>query len=451
MVVKLGRSPKLDDQQMKLLKMLGVSTVIWSPGEWADNEKAVGHYALSPEVSRVIRQLAAVHIRLVTVLFRKNKLYPNPLDPQAFARYCTWIVGALKDEPVAAYQIWNEPSNFDFREYYGGAWNGIDDAAWRNQFVTMMRDAARAIKQADPQATVSVSLEGPALVYAMRDEPSDFSDIDAVSIHPYSGHFPAEQVPWGGIKNYVRDGVAVADSNGSLVSNLRYQAYDLPQQYLGHWLQVWVTEYGFPTCDLAAQPKNFNCVSPLEQAAYEARGLLLGFSQGVHLWSVYELADEGANNSDPEQNFGVTLPASNGYLPKPAFYTLQRIGRVLGSSWKYFPNPPAVLSVSTIGVGARQDALASRADTISGPQMAWFSTAHGYAGFIWTAGRYGDGTTTSRLTLQNALEALPWRVSAMDLVTGDKITPSVISGRGALEIDRLPLGSRPLVVELRRP
>jgi hypothetical protein len=451
MVVKLGRSSKLDDQQIELLGELGVSTVVWSPGEWADNEKAFGRYALSPEVARVIHELATAQIHLVVVLFRKNNLYSNPLDPAAFARYSAWIVNALKDEPVAAYQIWNEPSNFDFRAYYGGPWNGVDDAPWRNQFVTLMSDAARAIKEVDPRATVSVNLEGPALVYALRDHPHDFSNINGVSIHPYSGHFPPEQVPWGGTKNYVRDGVAVADSSGSLVSNLRNQAYDFPQQYLGHSLQPWITEYGFPTCDLTARPQNFNCVSSLEQAAFEARGLLLGFSQGARLWSVYELADEGTDRSDPEQHFGVTLPASMGYLPKPAFYTLQRIARVLGSSWNYLPNPPALLVAPKISVVARQDSPASRPDTISGPQMAWFSTARGYAGFIWVAGLYSDDSTDSRLTVHAPLEAPAWHVEAFDLVTGQKIVPSITKRPGALEIDHLPLSSRPVVTELLRP
>ncbi|HTY54469.1 MAG TPA: hypothetical protein VMB26_04685 [Candidatus Binataceae bacterium] len=387
----------------------------------------------------------------MVVLFRKNSLYANPLDPDAFARYCRWIVKALKNNPVAAYQIWNEPSNFDFRACYGGPWNGRDDAPWRDNFVTLMSKAARAIKQADSGAIVSVNLEGPALVYAMQGRGHDFAEVNGVSIHPYSGHFPAEQVPWGGMKNYLRDGVAVADSNGSLISSLREQSRDFPRKYLGRSLQTWVTEYGFPTCEAAVRPKQFNCVSPREQAAFHARGMILGFSQAVRLWSIYEIADEGPDRSDPEQNFGIVSSAATGYVPKPAFFTLQRIARILGPNWNYLIKAPATLTISGHITSARQDSEATATATVSGPQMAWFATPRGYAGFIWSAGFYDDAATAeAAVTLRGDLASRPAQVIATDLVTGETLRPFVSSERNSLVIDNLVLGSRPVAVELLR-
>jgi hypothetical protein len=449
MVARLGRSPEFDDQQIKLMRVLGVSVVLWSPGEWAEIEKIKGQYAISPEAQRVIRVLAASNIKIMIGLFRKNGLYANPLDADAFAKYSAWLVKALKNQPIVAYQIWNEPSNFDFRSYYGGAWNGVGDAPWLSNFVTLMGKAARAIKQADPRATVLVNLEGPPLVFALRARPQEFAHIDGVSIHPYAAKFPPEQVPWGGAQNYHRDGVAVADSDGSLVSSLHFQADDYPKQYLGRPLQTWVTEYGFPTCDPATHPENYNCVSPREQAAFHARGMIIGFSNGARLWSVYELADEGAAWSDPEQNFGITGSAANGYVPKPAFLTLQRIARILGSDWSYLPMPSATLATSDGTSRPAQGAQVSHATTVSGPQMAWFSTAGGYAGFIWKAGPYDDATTEARVTVDAHLPSTP-RVIATDLVTGQTLQVATVSERGALTIDHLPLGSRPVVLELLR-
>ncbi len=450
MVVKLGHSREIDDRQVELMRALGVTAVVWPPGEWAENEKTPGHYAFSPEVTHVIQELAQARIQLIVVLFRKNSLYPNPLDPDAFARYCTWIVHALKNVPVADWQIWNEPSNFDFRAQYGGSWNGRGDAPWLDNFATLTGKAAHAIKQADPRATVSVNLEGPALVYALRDRPQDFAEIDGVSIHPYSGHFPAEQVPWGGMKNFVRDGVAVADSNGSMVSSLREQSYDYPRQYLGRPLVTWITEYGFPTCETATRPEQFNCVSEPEQAAFHARGMILGFSQGARVWSVYEIADERNNRADPEQNFGITSSAATGNIPKPAFLTIQRIARILGPDWKYLHDPPATLAVSNIVTGARQDLESSRSATVSGPQMAWFSTAHGYVGFIWKAGPYDDTTTAkATLILGDNLSSRPARVIATDVVTGQTLHPILGAKRDVLMVDQLALSSRPVAVELQ--
>jgi len=444
MVAKLGHSPEFNDQQIKLMRMLGVSVVLWCPGEWAENEKVKGQYALLPEVQRDIRLLNAAHIKIMVGLFRKNALYTNPLDPDAFVNYCTWIVTALRHESIAAYQIWNEPSNFDFRSQYGGAWNAVGNAPWLPKFVEVMGKAARAIKQADPHATVLVNLEGPPLVFALRSSPREFADIDGISIHPYAGKFPPEQVPWGGAANYLRDGVALADAEGSLVSNLRYQATDYPQKYLGRRLQTWITEYGFPTCDLAAHSEHFNCVSPEEQAAFHARGMLLGLSHGARVWGIYELTDEGTDRFDPEQSFGLTESATNGYVLKPAFFTLQRLARILGANWSYLLNIPAHLATSD---NPPQMNPSASSTTVSGPQMEWFSTAHGYAGFVWRAGPYDEVTTPARVTLGTALPASA-RIVATDVVTGERLHLTPMNERGVITINDLPLGSSPRVIEV---
>lgn len=421
-----------------------MSVVNWSPGEWADDEKTLGQYAIPPEDQRVIQLLAAAHIKMTIALFRKNKLYANPLDADAFARYSAWLVKTLGDQQVLAYQIWNEPSNFDFRAYYGGAWNGVGDSPWVGNFVTLMGEAARAIKQVDPRATVIVNLEGPPLVFAMRSRPHEFADIDGVSIHPYASKYPPEQVPWGGWINYLRDGVSVADSDGSLVSNLRMQGDDFPKQYLGRTLPAWVTEYGFPTCDPAAHPAHYNCVAPREQAAFHARGMIIGLSNGVRLWSAYEFADEGSDWSDPEQNFGLTGTAASGYAPKPAFYTLQRMADILGNDWNYLAKPPASLAVSD---GGTDFISATGTATVTGPQMAWFSTARGYAGFVWKAGPYDDATEPARVTTD---AGLPSSLLATDIVTGERLNAVATRGHGSMMIDNLRLGSRPIAIQLIR-
>ena len=246
MVAKLGKAKDIDDAQISLMKALGVQIVIWTPGEWAENETTQGQYRLNPEVRRVANEIAASDMKMALLLFRKNGLYRNPLDADAFARYCAWLATTFRGMPVAAY---HEPSNFDVREYYGGAWNGRGNAPWVSKFSDMVEKAAQAIKQADPSATITTSFEGPPLIDAMEDTPQDFASIDGISFHPYPGKLPAERVPWGGSVIYLRDGVSVADSQGSLVSTLDMQRHLDAERYLKRPLQAWVTEYGFPTCD----------------------------------------------------------------------------------------------------------------------------------------------------------------------------------------------------------
>jgi len=134
---------------------------------------------------------------MIVLLFRANGLYDNPLDPAAFANYAASMATTLKDAPVAAYQIWNEPANFDVRRHYGGRWNGRGDALWVKQFSEMARQATLAIRRVE--AVIIHNLEGPAWVYAMRQYPQDFSDIDGVALHPYTFRLPPESVPWGGV------------------------------------------------------------------------------------------------------------------------------------------------------------------------------------------------------------------------------------------------------------
>src|SRR5215831_6943339 len=72
MVAKLGKSRDADDRQLALMRALGVSVVIWTPGEWAGNEKTPGNYALTPEVKYVIARIASARMQMVVLLFRKN-------------------------------------------------------------------------------------------------------------------------------------------------------------------------------------------------------------------------------------------------------------------------------------------------------------------------------------------------------------------------------------------
>jgi hypothetical protein len=220
---------------------------------------------------------------------------------------------------------------------------------------------------------------------------------------------------------------------------------DLPRQYLGRALPIWITEYGFPTCDPAAHPEHYNCVAPREQAAFHARGMIIGFGNGVRLWSVYEFADEGSDWSDPEQNFGLTGTAANGYVPKPVFYTLQRMAEILGTDWNYLAKPPAALSVSESGSGVFTPV--SGATTVTGPQMAWFSTARGYAGFVWKAGPYDDATVEARVIAEGGMPSAPL---ATDIVTGERLNVAVTRDHGSMTIDNLRLGSRPIVLQMIR-
>jgi hypothetical protein len=440
MVAKLGKVKDIDDQQISLMKALGVQIVIWTPGEWAENETTPGQYRLNPEVRRVANEIASSDMKMVLLLFRKNALYPNPLDAAAFARYCGWIATTFRGMPVAAYQIWNEPSNFDVREYYGGAWNGRGHAPWVSKFSDMVEKAAQAIKQADPTATITTSFEGPPLIDAMEDTPAGFADVDGISFHPYPGKLPPERVPWGGSVIYLRDGVSVADPEGSLVSTLNIQGTLDAERYLKRPLQTWVTEYGFPTCDQSSHPEHFACVSEETQAAYHVRGLILGLSQGVKVWAPYELADDGQDVRDVEQNFGITYSAARSFKPKAAYLAIQRTAAMLGRDWEGLSQFDATFQLPDGSI----DKPGSD-DTTIGPQMVWFKTGRKYIAFLWEAGPMSLDTQYGHVSIRIDHSNV---AKIVNLVTGKSETKEVTRVGGRVTIDAVPLSSQPIALEL---
>jgi hypothetical protein len=446
-VAKLGRSPDRDARELKLIRQLGASVVVITPDEWATNERVRGGYALRPQMRDLLAKIAGARLHLIVLLFRANKIYANPLDPVAFARYCGWLAGALRDFPVAAFQIWNEPANFDVRHLYGGSWNGRDDAPWVSKFADLTGQAAAAIRTADPHATIIVSLEGPPLVYALRSHPGDFRAIDGLSLHPYPTHLPAETVPWGGVKNELRDGVSVADADGTLASYIQMAASDYPRQYLGHPLGAWITEYGFPTCVPGAKRGDFNCVTTTQQAAYQARGMLVGFAHNVKVWCPYELVDDGDDPADAEQNFGLIESAAHDYVPKRAFYTLQRLARILGPEWRFTPRAAAALMLASGQSPCTAGPVSANGDGPPGVYNLWFHTAGGYAGFIWDGGPDRPGKCDGNLRWR-APDHRRHAVRIANLVDGQTVASAVRWDHGNLSAEHLPIGSDPIAIEI---
>ncbi|MDF3057671.1 MAG: hypothetical protein K0R17_1886 [Rariglobus sp.] len=97
-----------------------------------------------------------------------------PRDPEDFARFMTTIVGRYK-HAIHSWELWNEPDN---RAYWLGT---------REQFATLVRAGSRAVRAADPQATVVLGgiatetdfLEGLFLTDGIAPA------VDVVNLHSY--------------------------------------------------------------------------------------------------------------------------------------------------------------------------------------------------------------------------------------------------------------------------
>jgi hypothetical protein len=221
-------------------------------------------------------------------------------------------------------------------------------------------------------------------------------------------------------------------------SYLTIQAFDYPKKYLGHELQAWVGEYGFPT--MASRGGQWHGVTESEQAAYQVRGLLVGLNAGVKAWCIYDMVNEGTNPTDNEDNMGLVRDITHNHQPKPAFYSLQRVARLMGPDWQMAPEVQAKLDMTPAPDAAAKPSL------VEGPQALWFRVGKDAVTFVWNAGKYVDESAphVGSVTWSNAPDIASAQVQ--DLVTGQMV-PAMLTHAGAVfTLAGVPVGSNPVAI-----
>ena len=256
---------------------------------WDRIEKVRGRYDFSA-YDALVAGLAARHIRPLFILDYGNDLYQSgaPRTPEAraaFARFAAASVAHYKGKPIL-WEIWNEPN--------GGFWKPQANVA---EYGRLAFETARAIKQADPDATV--------LAPGTSGIPLDFLEsvfgtgllryVDAVSLHPYRGDRP---------ETAAADYPAVR----RLIQKYAPKGKDIP---------LVSSEWGYSAVNVTEE----------QQGQYLARQWLSNLAEGVRLSIWYDWHDDGLNPADPEHHFGTV---HNDYAPKPAFLAAQRLTQALG-------------------------------------------------------------------------------------------------------------------------
>lgn len=256
---------------------------------WDRIEKVRGQYDFSA-YDTLVTGLAARHIKPLFILDYGNDLYQTgaPRTPEAraaFARFAAASVTHFKGKPIL-WEIWNEPN--------GGFWKPQANAA---EYGRLAFETAKAIKEADPNATV--------LAPGTSGIPLDFLEsvfqtgllryVDAVSLHPYRGNQPesaAQDYP--AVRRLIR----------------RYA----PQ---GKAIPLISSEWGYTAVNVTEE----------QQGQYLAREWLSNLAEGVRLSIWYDWHDDGLDPKDGEHHFGTV---HNDYTPKPAFLAAQGLTRALG-------------------------------------------------------------------------------------------------------------------------
>jgi hypothetical protein len=435
---------------LPLARQMGASTLRQEAGLWHRVEPARGQYELPEVEADWLQQATDAGLSVIPVLALGNPVYDNPMDPQAFARYAAFMARTLPGRfNIEAFEIWNEPTNFQFMGHYGGSWSGAEPCLWLEKFAELVALSARAIKDEAPDVPVMISPGEPQFFHMAMRYPESLEHVDAVGVHPYPNRFPPETAVWGGPQIERRDGVSVADDDHSHISLWR-RLREHCRQYLGREPKTYANEYGYSTYDHSRKGANAAGYTEQAQAKYLARGLVLALAAGVEVVCVYDFMDDGLDRYELEHNFGLVRHEERGYEPKPAWHALRRVSQALAPAWEHLAAPPARLDVTINPLPCNKDQWQQPPVEphlrITGPQAHWFIAGDAWVSFVWRAGRLSG-------EYNDPLGAIVWDdapqfagVEMSDLYTGEALPARPSREAGCLVLPDVPVGGSPVAV-----
>ena len=212
----------------------------------------------------------------------------SPQKPESISAYAKWAAAAAKhfQGRNVIWEIWNEP-NLTF-------WKPKPDA---KQYATLALATCRAIRDADPQATIIAPGAGefpwPFLETLFASGVLKY--LDAVSVHPY--------------RNYI-DGPETAASDYLKLRGL-IQRFAPPSKKS---LPILSGEWGYPT--------HTKGVSLETQAAFIARQQLANLLNGVPVSIWYDWKNDSNDPANNESNFGIVRAD---LAPKPSYVAVKTL------------------------------------------------------------------------------------------------------------------------------
>jgi hypothetical protein len=226
-----------------------------------------------------------------------------PKRASDFAESFGWVINRYGNR-VYSWEVWNEPNlDYFFR---------TDDPV--GDYADMVRASWRAAQEADPR---------PIIVAGSLSD-SDFEFTEALYDHGVKGHFDA----WS-IHPYSDD----RDPLNTDVESPRYSfkagipAVRKVMHRHGDRKPIWLTEFGYSTCDVRGQESWRNCVGKDTQARYLKRAFLQMRKWGdvpVGIW--FNLKNWSDDEGDRVANYG--LLTADGH-EKPAFDVFANVARRL--------------------------------------------------------------------------------------------------------------------------
>jgi hypothetical protein len=287
--VNTHRRRNPDDVNVKLVKELG-ARIVRLDVPWIDVERG-GKYDFSP-FDHIVHELRESGVTTVLALvyghpdhsdgFAENGFPLPPKSDEQRAAYARFVVAAAARYHGSdiVYEISNEPNLAVF-------WPPAPDP---QAYGALLADAAKALRQADPAATIisgGLANEGdpPGFIHVLAQSGS-LDDLDGITFHPYRQDGP---------ENSLYD-IGEFEAKGA-------RPKPLP---------LWITEWGYSEAWLARQAPNH---IRRQSAIMIARLMLTSALAKAKAALIYDLIDDGTNQNDQESSFGLY---DSSFEPKPA-------------------------------------------------------------------------------------------------------------------------------------
>ena len=401
---------------------------------WADLEPTPGNYQIPSKTKGWIRAAREMGLKVDLILAYGNPAYTDRYDTAAYAKAAGWLAREGAND-VQAIEILNEPNNFGFRKIYGGSWNGNEIngsvSPYLQKYVQLLNGAAREIKLANPHMTV-IGLGAPAPASFRMIALGLAPEVDCLTDHPYSGSLP-ELIPYAGTPYFLlRDGIATADANGTLASQV--SMFRAQARKWGATAKLWHTEWGYAT--VRANPdKHKPGLSEDTQAVYILRRILESVAIGVERTFIYDFKDDGADPFSAYDNFGLV---KNGRSPKQAYFALQRVTSMLAGTDAVAPDKQASIENDA---DIEKGSLGHRCYT--------FSSSDGQRTVIafWEAKPWEVNATTANAVITLPATHEPRHIFLYDLLSGNQTEiPWKRSGENRISITVSISGAPKLVI-----
>ena len=279
---------------------------------WSQVEKEKGVLKLPSHADAVTKDVADAGLSFLNTLSLGNVNYDQEEYKAANDGKVTELVAPYTDEGIAAYANYSRFMAENVKQYTHTyeIWNEYNYAGFNKEergpdvYAKMLKAAATAIREADPEATIVAMATSQTYVNFIKAVINEGTEdyFDVISVHPYQ---------WSG-----------SYSEASFLRNMRAvnALSDKP---------VWCTELGWSSSEHKWG------VSEKEQMIFGIKEYVISQAKDLCdriFW--YDFQNDGTDITNIEDNFGLieAIDAEEPHVAKPAYVAFAALNKLLGKS-----------------------------------------------------------------------------------------------------------------------